>query len=43
MAMHIKPLSSLAASGFSSTVIENRIGQMLAKPKAPSSIEKSQG
>ena len=33
MAMHIRPLSSLARSGLSSTVIENSIGQMLAKPR----------
>ena len=31
--MHINPESSFARSGFSSTVIENNIGQMLAKPR----------
>jgi len=30
--MHIKPLNSLARSGFSSTVMEKSMGQMLAKP-----------
>ena len=33
MAMHIRPDSSLAHSGFSSTVMENNSGQMLAKPR----------
>ena len=33
MAMHIRPLNSLARSGFSSTVIEKSIGQMLANPR----------
>ena len=32
MAMHISPESSLAHSGFSSTVMENNNGQILAKP-----------
>ena len=32
MAMHMRPLSSLARSGLSSTVIEKSIGQILAKP-----------
>ena len=38
MAMHIRPLSSLAHSGFSSTVMEKSIGQMLANPRPPQTI-----
>ena len=37
--MHISPLSSLPRAGSSSTVIENSIGQMLAKPRPAASTE----
>ena len=37
MAMHIRPLSSLAHSGLFSMVMENSIGQILAKP-SPAAI-----
>jgi len=37
--MHIRPLNSLDRAGSSSTVIENNIGQMLAKPRPAASTE----
>ena len=41
MAMHISPLSSLARSGLSSTVMEKSIGQILAKPRPAASTPAS--